>query len=456
MLAMLTAAPALATQPPIPPSPTFDFTLQALEAAGTANAVSTQAFATVQADTTTREAVASAVALAQTAAPLTPDTAQGTAVFSPTGTPFIPATNLPTPTVALALLPTPLPNPGLRSFELRGAGEGVVIDFQLAAGVTDFARNPANPNQYMTVTTGGVLYFVRDFGAGVSGIDRIYAAPFTDFTYNVPDRASNNAAVDSVQWSPDGRFVAYIINGDRENFDGVWVWSPSLGDYGQYVRDCPPEPGCMTVAYRENPPEWESREVIWAPDSRAFMVRLWLPREGRYAFMIGELARRNPERQEPRWIAYYYEHAHWSYNSGSVLVSGRRGADQTQVGIWRVDRATRAETLIYTSPGAWLQDAVDLPDGRIAFFGATSQIAPFTLFAIDANNPGAVRVITPPIGLRAPERLTWNAARTAALLVVPEEYNGILYKRYYVAGIDGSVREITLDVGGALAVEWAG
>ncbi len=455
---MLTSAPALATQPPLPPPPTFDFTALAANAQTvTALAVVTDIFSTAIAGRATAEADAAAVALAQTAAPLTPDTAQGTAVFSPTGTPFIPVTVFPTPTLLPVLLPTTLPNPALRSFELRGAGEGVVIRFPFDIGVVNFARNPVNANQYMTVTTAGTLVFVRDFSAGAAGVTRIYAAPFTDFTYQVSDRAVNNAAVDVARWSPNGNLIAYIVNGNVESFDGVWLWSPDsgLGDRGQFVRDCPPEPGCMLVVYRENPAEWESRDIFWSPDSRALMVRLWLPREGRFAFMLAEVTQPNPERRAPSWIAYYYEYAHWALDSASILVSGRRGADQSEVAIRRIDRATRAETLIYQAPGLWLQDAVDLDNSnqRIAFFGGTSQVAPLTLFVWDNGN---VRAVTPPIGLGGAERVVWNPTRTAALLVISEEYNGIFYKRYYIAGIDGSVREITIEVGGALAVEWVG
>ncbi|PJF25419.1 MAG: hypothetical protein CUN53_12905, partial [Phototrophicales bacterium] len=150
-----------------------------------------------------------------------------------------------------------------------------------------------------------------------------------------------------------------------------------------------------------------------------------------------------------RWIAYRYAFAHWTLDSSAVLVSGR-GPDGL-VAIRRLDRRTRTETILYEAPGMWLQDAVDLADGRIAFFASTGERAPLTMFTWQN---GIVRTITPTIGVGGAERIVWNPTRTAALLVIPEEYNSVFYKRYYIAGIDGSVREITVDVAGALAVEW--
>jgi hypothetical protein len=454
MLAIIASNSPIPTRAPPTATPTADNTalagtLSALVQTATAAVQTALAQTAASIPTQAVTADASALPLPQTAQPLEADTAQGTAAFDPTGTPFIPIAITPTLTLIPPLLPTALPDPALRSFQLRGAGDGEAIQFPLEVGVVRFARNPVNPNQYVAVTTAGTLVFIPDFSGGVA--TRIYAAPFTDFTYQIGSRADNNAAVDDARWSPDGSMVAYIVNGNRESFDGVWLWSPEFGDLGQYVRDCPPEPGCLLVAYRENPAQWESRGIAWSPDSRALIVRLWIPGEERYGFMIAEVSLRNPERNEPRWIAYRYAFAHWTLDSSAVLVSGR-GADGV-VAIRRIDRRTRAETLIYQSPGMWLQDAVDLPDGRIAFFASTGERAPLTMFTWQ---DGAVRTITPTIGIGGAERIVWNPARTAALLVIPEEYNGVFYKRYYVAGIDGSVREITVDVAGALAVEWVG
>jgi hypothetical protein len=455
MLAMIASSAPIPTRAQPTATPTVDNTALAGTVAAlvqTATAAVQTAFAQTAAAIPTQAVTADASAqpLPQTAQPLEADTAQGTAAFDPTGTPFIPIAITPTVTLIPPLLPTALPDPALRSFQLSGAGDGEVIQFPFEVGVVRFTRNPVNPNQYMTVTTAGTLVFIPDFQGGAA--TRIYAAPFTDYTYQVQSRADNNAAVDDARWSPDGSIVAYIVNGDRESFDGVWMWSPAFGDLGQYVRDCPPEPGCLLVAYRENPAQWESRSIAWSPDSRALLVRLWIPGEERFGFMIAEVALRNPERNEPRWIAYRYAFAHWTLDSGAVLVSGR-GPDGV-VAIRRLDRRGRTETILYEAPGMWLQDAVDLGDGRIAFFASTGERAPLTMFTWE--NGGVVRAITPTIGTGGAERIVWNPGRTAALLVIPEEYNSVFYKRYYIAGIDGTVREITVDVAGALAVEWVG
>jgi hypothetical protein len=64
----------------------------------------------------------------------------------------------------------------------------------------------------------------------------------------------------------------------------------------------------------------------------------------------------------------------------------------------------------------------------------------------DANG----NALTEPIGSAAPARVDWSPDRSAVLLVVPE--GGA--PRYYVAQVNGQVREITREVAGALAVEW--
>jgi hypothetical protein len=433
-------------------TPTTDNTILAATVAQVARTVTALAAATqVAMLQATETSEASPLVLPETALPLTPETLAGTPILPPTDVALGLVSPTPSATLPVLLLPTPLPDPSLRSFELRGSGEGVVIQFPFEVGVVRFTRNPNNPNQYMTVTTAGTLVYIPDFSGGVA--TRIYASPFTDFTYQVRDRSENNAAVDDARWSPDGSTVAYIVNGNRESFDGVWLWSPQLGDLGQYIRDCPPEPGCQLVVYRENPAQWESRALQWSPDSRALIVTLWIPGEERFGFTIINTTQRNPERREPRWIAYRYNYAWWSLDSQRVIVSGRGGADSV-VAIRAIDRQTGQETILYQAPGLWLQDAVDLPDGRIAFFGSTGERNPVTMFTYDPRD-GTVRTITPVIGVAGPERILWNAARTAALVVTAEEYNSVFYKRYYIAGIDGSVREITVEVGGALAVEWA-
>ena len=61
------------------------------------------------------------------------------------------------------------------------------------------------------------------------------------------------------------------------------------------------------------------------------------------------------------------------------------------------------------------------------------------------------QALTGPIGSRAPTRVAWSPDRSAILVVIAEDVG----TRYYVAEVEtGSIREITAQVAGALAVEW--
>jgi hypothetical protein len=97
--------------------------------------------------------------------------------------------------------------------------------------------------------------------------------------------------------------------------------------------------------------------------------------------------------------------------------------------------------------GLWLQDAVERPDGQIVALGSVDGAAS-AMSLFDANG----RQISAAVGTAAPERVTWSPDRSAVLVVVND---GAAY-HYYVAQVDGQVREITEGFAGALSVEWVG
>jgi hypothetical protein len=365
-------------------------------------------------------------------------------------------TLFPTPPTLQIINPTPLPtaipfDPSTRSFALSTVSGTVSSSaFSLPGGAETFARNPQDPNRYATVDTRGLLYLVNDFGGG--GRDRMVFAPFS---VSEPVSAElNNANITQVAWSPDGRYLAYLIDTDYDDMrdndlfnDGVWYMEPQriteTDPTYQLLRDCPPEPSCSIVNPGAGPYRWRSLGFEWNYQSNGILIRIQLPDEGREAFIVVSAPGQDPNVRPP---VNRYDYASWSQDGNSIIVSGRSADGQT-IAVGRVDRAGN---LLDFTPAAqiglgWIQNAVERPNGQVVMLGAPGgQGSPLALY--DSSG----RALTASVGSAAPERVDWSPDRSAVLLVIPE----VGIRRYYVAQVNGDVREITAEVAGALAVEW--
>jgi len=350
------------------------------------------------------------------------------------------------------LLPTPIPfDPSTRSFALSTINGAVSSSaFSLPGGAETFARNPVDPNRYATVDTRGLLYLVNDYAGG--GRERMVFAPFS--ASEPPSAELNNANVTQVAWSPNGVYLAYLIDTDYDDIrdndlynDGVWYMEPQriteTDPTYQLLRDCPPEPSCSIVIRENEPYRYRSLSFEWNYQSNGILIRVQLPDEGREAFIVVSVPGQDPN---VRPNVNRYDYASWSQDGNSIIVSGRSADGQT-VAVGRVDRSGN---LLDFTPAAqiglgWIQNAVERPNGQVVMLGSTGgRGSPLALY--DASG----RALTSTIGSAAPERVDWSPDRSAVLLVIPED--GI--RRYYVAQVNGNVREITAEVAGALAVEW--
>lgn len=305
---------------------------------------------------------------------------------------------------------------------------------------TLFAQNPANSNQYIAVNGAGQAFFISDYANGV--IQRIPVSIFTDFTYQVTRADENDALVSNIEWSPDGT-LAFIVNGNRVNKDGVWLWSPSGGEQ-QLLRDCPPDPGCATVVDSRGLSRWESRGLAWNPNSSAVLIRLWLPDENRGAFVITERSAPNPELIPS---VYRYDYADWAGND-RIVVSGRGADGRLILGTINRDGSGEQLTDLGALGYARAQDGIAFNGRLLALASRDGGSAPLRL--VD----GSGTEVSAPVGDRAPERVRWSPDRSAVLVVTNDGSNN---RRYFVASArNGSVDEITSRVAQALAVEWVG
>jgi hypothetical protein len=368
-----------------------------------------------------------------------------------TQTPIPPTQTAAATDINLILNQPPVPTssvPGIRSFALTTLGGSLVgtLFDSPPGGATTFAVNSIT-GQVARVDTAGAIYLAGS--AGEAG-DRLQASPFSQFP---PENAeNNNARVRQLAWSPDGRLLAFLVDtfsdgagqNDSSN-DGVWYLEPitasSTDPTYQLTRDCPPDAGCALV----NPPE-RRRSVYfeWNYQSNALLVTIDLVDEGRRAFVIVDTVPGATTASSPPPV-YRYEFASWNADGQSVIVSGI-GPDGVSA-VRRIDRATRAESVIYngSAAGLYVRNAVERTNGQVY------------MLASSGGAGGAVQLyradgvpVTSVLGNSAPVRVEWSPVRDAVLVVTEE--NGA--RRYFVAEVNGNAEEITAQVADALAVEW--
>ena len=297
----------------------------------------------------------------------------------------------------------------MRSFDFAPSGE-ILPDEQTNTGNVApqlFAANPTNPEEYAVVNPTGQLYF----GAGGNN-EPILTEPFTEYTYQVQNRAENNAVVTEITYSPTGK-LAFVIAGNSINIDGVWIVQTIQGFRlpVQVLRDCPREghPGCATVLGEGRTANyWVTERVKWNPaDEQQLLAELYLPEEGRGGFVILTTELPDVERLPP---VFRYESATWAADGAQIIASGASPTGQ-QV-ITAIDPNTGAEQLLLnaSSIGLYTQSATRLSDGRVVAFASNAPNGIVRLMDVNGN------ALSGGVGVTPPERITWNAARTTALV----------------------------------------
>lgn len=328
-----------------------------------------------------------------------------------------------------------------RAFAISAEG-GMLVrgGVSLLPDVTLFERNPRNPAQYVMTDSSGLLYFTGVNGENASRVD---VSPFSEF---LPfSREENNAYVQDIAWSPDGRYLAFLINGDKTSNDGVWYFEPGGAAPLQLLVDCPKpdHPGCMIVQSPHGPDLWESLSIEWSPRGDALLVRTLLPSSGRMALTVLPVVYHEAVRDE-RPAALRYEYASWEANGERLLVSGTGPEGRVQVAWINRDGTLSALVLAADEAGLWMQDAVQQSNGNIYALGAT-------LAEGGANAPqrlynGVGQALTGPIGTAPPDRVQWSPDRRTVLVISNQ--------RQYLVTVDGTITDITDEVGGTQAINW--
>ncbi len=306
--------------------------------------------------------------------------------------------------------------------------------------VTLFERNPVNPAQYAVTDSSGLLYFTGIDGANAARIDQ---SPFSQFLPQ--SREENNAFVQDITWSPDGQFLAFLVNGDTLTNDGVWFFGPGQFAPLQLLVDCPNNghPGCQIVISPDGPDRWESLALDWSPTGDSLLVRTWIPTENRAGLTVLPITR-NERARDVRPPVYRYAYGSWENNGNRLLVSGSGPDGNVYIGWVNRDGSFSELILAARDAGLWVQNAVQRPDGSIVTLGAPTAAGGRNTAQRIYDASG--QALTGPIGSEPPQRVEWSPDRSAVLVVADN--------RIYLANINGSVTDITAEVAGTRAINW--
>jgi hypothetical protein len=379
--------------------------------------------------------------------------------FVDTATPTI------APTVAIISVPATVARPSIIvppsygisanfsswSFDIDPNSSLIGVDGSLAVGrgldlipglnTTLFARSPTNPNNYALTNPVGTL-----FTRSATGANRPSTYPFiSEEFYSLLD---NNLYVREIAWAPNGQRFAFIIDGDLHtqgrplDDDGVYYMDWGSNTSHKLLHDCPDEAHrCYFGGSIET--YFQSVTLEWSPQSDMLLVTVDLPewraasgeRKGGLFFVS---TGQSPDSQPPSAL---YDYGSWTVDGQRVVVSGYTWDGRTIIST--VNRQGQGEQLIFNAGAAgwWVQNAVQRSNGQIIALGRPG------------NRHGAMQIInqagtplTGFIGYAEPYRVRWSPDRSAVLV-------STIDGRHYVAHVNGSIQDITGDVGNS-PVDW--
>lgn len=317
-------------------------------------------------------------------------------------------------------------------------------DFPQPSGTIDIDWNPEDPTRWARVDNFGILRFV-DPGSDLRNEGTYTFSPFFN-GYQAASPESNKLYIREVEWSPDGEQLAFRIQNENEPdaSQGVWFWAPIFelptDPSYQILGHCPPF--CSMFGMPENAAGWRSTSLEWSSDNETLLVGLWLIGEQRRALEIRRAERDVEGQQLDQPIdPLYYDYGHWANDGINLVVSGRDVDNRVVFGT-----VTRSGEEIALTPAsdigmAWVQDAVQAPDGTLLMLG--SPLGAGAALQI-VNEQGDL--LSPPIGEAAPERVSWSPDRSAVLLRIDGST--------FVAQTDGTVYDITSAIDNSPNVDW--
>lgn len=288
-----------------------------------------------------------------------------------------------------------------------------------------FARNPANPDQFVQTSHTGALY------VNTNGVDVMPNKPFSEYTGLVSTSAENEYFVSAVAWSANGRYVAFVVDGRRggntapTGEDGVHLLDTHTGEVRTLVRDCPytEHPGCMIGGQREF--LGSTSELHWSPDSSRLIVRQQTNEQNGALYIVPLTQSPDVQPSDLR-----YEFGTWTRDGQRIVVSGRTPTGNTIIGTINPDNSDLQVILDGNARGLSIQHAVQHPNG--SFFALARPHNETAVRIIDQNG----NFISPPIGNAPPQSVIWSSDRSSVTVIA----GGV----QYIAYVNGSVQAVTV------------
>ena len=252
-----------------------------------------------------------------------------------------------------------------------------------------------------------------------------------------------NLRYGAVSWSPDGRYLAFLIEPlDPYEFNGidagVWVYDTANGQSWQVFRNTYAGQAEQLADQRH------ALRVTWAPNGLALAITVETPLGLGTVFLPVNHAAND-------WVnTLPYADAMWTPNSGALIVSGPTWDGQSVIGRVALDvQWTYTEYQSQTRTGLVMRAAVQLADGRIAFLGSPPGQDAYALYVMWAGQGMPVTRVSAPIYGQFVSA-EWNAERNAVLLTVRS--GGQL--RTWIVRVDGAAQEVGLGGGALSAAHW--
>lgn len=332
-----------------------------------------------------------------------------------------------------------------RAFALSVTETGIQLGEiqQSFGGTIDIDYNPADPQRWARVDNFGILRFVDIGNADIA--EGVYTfSPFFD-GFQAPSPAENKYFVRNVEWSSDGRMLAFYS--DNPTIDdigqGLWFWQPvqELANDPAYqlMRPCPTY--CDTAGVAENYAGWDILDFEWSSDNSTILVTTNALEYNRRALTVRFAQRADPPPATVAPTFLLFDYGHWDNSGQQIIVSGNDADNNVVFGT--VDRAggNPVVTLASDIGMAWVQDAVQQSDNSLLMLGSTlSPDSPLQIINQDGQ------ALTPTIGNTAPDTVVWSPNKTAVLLQIADET--------YVATVDGTVYNITSEIDSSPNIDW--
>lgn len=333
-----------------------------------------------------------------------------------------------------------------RAFALSADAEGIQLGEiqQSFGGTIDIDYNPADSRRWARADNFGILRFVDPNNPELN--EGVYTfSPFFD-GFQASSPAGNKYFVREVEWSPDGRMLAFRIeNSTVPDLDqGVWFYQPlrelATDPAYQLLRPCPGY--CSAAGLPDSYAGWKALGIEWSSDNSALLVSLnSYEYGGRRALTVRYAQRVDPPPATVAPDLLLYDYGHWANDGQRIVVSGH-GSENTVL-FGTVDRSGGNLIAVLASDigMAWVQDAVQQADGTLVMLGsAIGENVPLQIISQDGT------ALTAPIGDAAPDEVKWSPDRNAAMLRIGDSV--------YLAHVNGEIYNITETIESSPNIDW--